>query len=317
MVMETRYYSDLPLVNFDSMPELVGYTNEPPAMYVGCPGKCGYLKLGFEVDSDGRHVMKESERRVPLVVKHAMYFDRELPEMPCVYIQSSGGPNVDGDRYRQIFHLKKNAMAFISTGAATKLAEMKHNYSGMKQSFELEEGAYLEFLPEPVIPHKHTRFISDTDIIIHPSATLFYSEIYMPGRKYYKSGELFEYDVLSVCLHAARPEGSPLFREKFIIEPGKAPVRGIGIVHNYDVFGNVIVLTPKDKAEEIFSKVDAFIDEDKKLACGVSRLPNDAGLIYKVLGMEPGPVKAIIRNFCSTVRQAIKGKAMMPEFSWR
>lgn len=315
--METRFYSDMPLVSFDSMPELAGYTEEPPAMYVGCPGKCGYLKLCFEVDKDSKHVMSESERRAPLVVKHPMYFDRELPQMPCVYIQSSGGPNVDGDRYRQIFHVKKNAMAFVSTGAATKLAEMKHNYSGMKQSFELEEGAYMEFLPEPVIPHKHTRFISETDIVIHPSASLFYSEIYMPGRKYYNNGELYEYDVLSVRSSAARPDGEPLYREKFIIAPGKEPVRGLGAVSRYDVFGNVIALMPKDKSEEVYSKTEAFIDDDQKLACGISRLPNAAGLIFKILGMEPGPVKAAVRAFCSTVRQAVKGKPMMPEFSWR
>ena len=71
------------------------------------------------------------------------------------------------------------------------------------------------------------------------------------------------------------------------------------------------------KIEEIYSQVDAYIDKEKKIACGISRLPNKAGLLFKVLGMEPGPVKAIVRDFCSTVRQAIKGRPMMPEFSWR
>lgn len=51
--------------------------------------------------------------------------------MPCVYILSSGGPNIDGDRYTQNITVGKGAMAFVSTGAATKLAEMKDNYSGL------------------------------------------------------------------------------------------------------------------------------------------------------------------------------------------
>lgn len=315
--METRYYSDAPEVNFDHLPELKGYTNEPPAMYVGAPGKRGYLNLAFGFDKNGRCIMKESERRAPLIVKSEMYFDRELPQMPCVYIQSSGGPNVDGDRYRQIFRVEKDAFAHISTGAATKIAEMKHNYSGMRQSFNLEEGAYLEFLPEPVIPHRHARFVSDTDIVIHPSATLFYAEVYMPGRKHYNDGEVYEYDLLSVSAGARRPGGEKLFREKFVIAPGKSAVRGIGTAHMYDVFANVIVLTPKDKAEEIYQKAPAFIDKEKKLACGISRLPNDAGLLYKVLGMEPGPVKANVREFCSITRHAVKGRPMQPEFCWR
>ena len=168
--------------------------------------------------------------------------------MPCVYILSSGGPNVDGDRYTQNILLKKDSMAFISTGAATKLASMVYNYSGLVQRITLEEGAYLEYLPEPIIPHAHTRFISDTCLTVHPTATVVYAETYMAGRKYHNN-ELFKFDILSVCSHGERPDGTPLFREKFIISPPEVPIRQTGIMSGYDVFANVIVMTPPDKAE--------------------------------------------------------------------
>lgn len=314
---EERHYSDAPEVSFDSLPELAGYTREPEAMYVGAPGKRGFLDLGFELNAQGKSIMRNLNRRAPLIVQQELYFDEELPEMPCVYILSSGGPNVDGDRYVQNFHLKQGAMAFISTGASTKLAEMRFNYSGMKQSITLEADSYLEYLPEPLIPCRHTRYASDTEIIVHPSAAVFYSEIYMPGRKYYKDGELFEYDVLSICARARRPDGAPLFREKFIIQPGQSLLRNIGVMDFFDVFANVIVLAPEDRAEAIYKNTEPFLDRDKKLACGITRLPNRAGLLFKGLGMEPGPVKALVRQFCSTVRQAVKGKPLPAEFPWR
>lgn len=315
--MAVRHYSDAPGADFDAMPELAGFTEEPAGMYVGCPGKRGYLNLGFERDREGRSILRELDRRAPLIVQKALYFDAELPDMPCVYILSSGGPNVDGDRYVQNFCLKQGSMAFISTGAATKLAEMSRNYSGMKQSIILEDDAYLEYLPEPVIPCRHTRFISDTEIIAAPSAAMFYSEIYMPGRKYSKGGELFRYDVLSVCAHARRPDGAPLFREKFVIEPGAGRLRDCGVLGRYDVFANVIVLAPQDRADAIYAATEPFIDAERRLACGVTHLPNGAGLLFKVLGMEPGPVKAVVRNFCSTVRREVKGRPLPPEFPWR
>lgn len=315
--MNTRYYSDSPKVDFDHVPEMQPYLSEPDAMYVGCPGKHGYLNLGFELDGSGKSIMRDLDRRAPLIVQQELYFDEELPEMPCVYILSSGGPNVDGDRYCQNFTLRKGAMAFISTGAATKLAEMKRNYSGLEQNIVLEEDAYLEYLPEPIIPCRNTRFISDTSITIHPTASLFYSEIFMPGRKYYKDGELFAYDILSVCCHAARPDNEQLFREKFIIDPKVTDVRQTGIMHGYDVFANVVVLTPPDKAAEIYDATEPFIDRERQLAAGITHLPNGAGLLYKVLGMEPGPVKATVREFCSKVRQVVKGKPLPPEFPWR
>lgn len=315
--MSTRHYSDAPEVDFDSMPEMAGYTGEPLGMYVGCPGKRGYLNLGFELNGEGKSIMRELDRRAPLIVQQELYFDAEIPELPCVYILSSGGPHVDGDRFTQNIYLKKGSMAFISTGAATKLAEMKRNYSGLRQTILLEEDAYLEYLPEPIIPCKNTRFISDTRIVAHPSASMFYSEIYMPGRKYYNNGEIFAYDALSVCAHGERPDGEPLFREKFVIEPKKSPVDNIGIMDHYHVFANVIVMAPPEKAELIYAETQPFIDVEKRLACGITHLPRGAGLLFKILGMEPGPVKAVARNFCSTVRQAIKGRPLPPEFPWR
>ncbi len=309
--------ASVPKVDFSKAREMAPYLTEPKAMYVGAPGKHGYLRMGFELDARGKSIMRDLDRRVPLIVQQELYFDEEMPEMPCVYILSSGGPNVDGDRYQQDIYLKKDSFAWISTGAATKLAEMRYNYSGLIQNITLEEGAYLEFMPEPVIPCRKTRFISDTNIVIDETATLFYSEIFMAGRKYYGEGELYQYDVLSVCSHAARPDGTRLFREKFVIDPHVENPRTLGVMGQYDVFANVIVLTPKDCADKIYAETPAFIDKKRRLAAGITHLPNGAGLLYKVVGMEPDPVRKMVREFCSTVRQSVKGKKVPDDFPWR
>lgn len=309
--------SSVPPVDFSHCREMAPYLEEPKAMYVGAPGKHGYLRMGFELDPRGKCIMRDLDRRVPLIVQSELYFDESMPGMPCVYILSSGGPNVDGDRYQQDISLKEGAYAWISTGAATKLAEMKYNYSGLVQNINLAKDSYLEFMPEPVYPCRHTRFISDTRIVIDPTATLFYSEIYMGGRKYYGDGELFDYDILSVCCHAERPDGEKLMREKFVIDPHKTSPRLLGVMGGYDVFANVVVLAPKEKADEIYAAVEPFIDRKRKLAVGITHLPNQAGLLFKVLGMEAGPVKAEVRAFCSKVRMAVKGVPVPPEFPWR
>ncbi|MEG1903050.1 MAG: urease accessory protein UreD [Bacteroidales bacterium] len=305
------------MIDFSTAPEVAPYLTQPKAMHVGAPGKTGYLRLGFELDAQGKSIMRDWERHVPLIVQQALYFDEAMPEMPCVYILSSGGPNVDGDRYEQDFTVRKNAFAFISTGAATKIAEMHYNYSGLTQKFVLEENAYLEYMPEPMIPCKHARLIADTDIVIDETASLFYSEIYMGGRKYYKDGERFQYDLLSVCSHAARPDGKALFREKFIIRPEQQSPSVLGVMDQYDVFANILVLTPKEHADAIYEQINPFISPEEKMAVGITRLPNESGLLIKVLGMEPGPVKKIVREYCSVVRMEVKGKPVPPEFPWR
>jgi len=302
-------------MNFETAKEMRPYLGEPKAMPVGSPGKVGYLYLGFERDAEGRSILRELERRAPLIVQQELYFDEAMPEMPCVYILSSGGPNVDGDRYEQHFVVREGAFAHISTGAATKLAEMRCNYSGLSQVFELAQDAYLEFLPEPTIPCRHARFIADTTIRIDPSATLFYAEIYLSGRKYF--GETFRYDILSVCTHAERWDAEQLFREKFIIRPEHCGPSSLGVMNGCDVFANAIVLTPPAHADAIYDRTEAFIDRGRRLAAGITRLPNDCGLLYKALGGESEPVKRLIREFCSAVRLEVKGRPLPEEFPWR
>lgn len=309
-----KHYSDSPEVDFSALPEMQPYLTEPPAMYVGAPGKRGYLLLDFELDPEGKSILRDLDRRAPLIVQQELYFDEALPGLPCVYILSSGGPNVDGDRFRQNIKVGAGAMAHVSTGAATKLASMSYNYSGMIQEITLEENAYLEFLPEPVIPCARTRFACDTRMCVHPTATVCYSEIYMGGRKYFNGGELFKFDILSVCTHGERPDGQQLFREKFIISPAISRLRDIGVMGGYDVFANVVVMTPEESAAKIYEATEPFIDREHGLAAGITHLPGGAGLLYKVLGMESGPVKQKVREFCSTVRQAVKGVPLPPEF---
>ena len=310
--------SGVPEVDFNDAREMEPYLAPPDAMYVGAPGKQGYLRMVFELDRDGKSIMRDLERRVPIIVQQELYFDREWKELPCVYILSSGGANLDGDRYQQDIFLKKDSFAWVSTGAATKISEMKRNYSGMRQNITLEEGAYLEFMPEPVIPCRHARFICDTDLTVHPTATLFYSEVYMGGRKYYEKPESFVYDILSVCCKGLRPDGTRLFREKFVVEPERLlNPRQLGIMGKFDIFANVIVMTPPDKAEEIYARTTPILDMKQMIATGITRLPNQAGVLFKVLGMETGPVKKLVREFCSTVRETVKGIKVAEEFPWR
>jgi urease accessory protein len=168
-----------------------------------------------------------------------------------------------------------------------------------------------------VIPHRHARFLTHTRIAIAPTATLLYSEILMAGRKHYADGELYEYDLFSSTVRAERPEGEELFTEKFVVRPRRQPVRRVGVMGEFDVFGNVILLTPRRHADRILEQVPAVVNRTEKWAAGASRLPNDAGLIYKVVGMETAPVRARVREFWSVVRPEVAGARVPREFAWR
>lgn len=297
-------------------PELAAYQQEPAQLPSGSFGKQPYLRLGFERRGD-RTALIDLARRAPLIVQQALYWDEELPDLPCVFIISNSGGIVQGDRIEMQFRVGRDGMAHVTTQSATKVHEMDANYASQIHEIVVEEGAYLEYLPDPVIPHRGSRFITHTRLEVAPTATLLYSEILMAGRKHYGAGELFEFDLYSATIQAERPGGRELFTEKLIIEPRERPVRQAGVMHNFDVFGNVVLLTPKEHADRIAAQVPAVIHPAEGWAAGVSRLPNDAGLIYKVLGRETAVVRAKVREFWGLVRPEITGAQIPAEFAWR
>jgi urease accessory protein len=194
---------------------------------------------------------------------------------------------------------------------------MDANFAAQAQTITLAEDSYLEFLPDPLIPHRRARYLSDTRICIAPSATLLFSEIVQPGRKHHHPEECFGATLLSIATAASRPDGRALFTEKLVIEPKRYPMRQTGVMDAFDVFGNVILCAPKDKAEHIHRRVEAGVDLARGVAFGACRLPNEAGLIFKVLGRDCAQVMAKVREFWAIVRKEVAGADLPPPFLWR
>jgi urease accessory protein len=286
------------------VPELAPYQDEPRQMPSAAPGKNGVLDMAF-ARRGNRSVLVHLYRKAPLLVQQALYWDEHLPGLPCIYVITTSGCVLQGDRFDISITAGPGAMAHVTTQSATKIHQMDANFAAQAQQLALAENAYLELLPGPVIPHRHSRFLTHTQATVAHSATLLTAELLQPGRKHHGRGELFQYDLYSSTLTAARPDGTPLFTEKLVAEPWRQPVRQTGVMGKFDVFANVTVVTPRRHAEQIFEQIVPGTDIGTECMAGASRLPNDAGLVYKVLGMETEPVKAKIRAFWNLVRQEV------------
>jgi urease accessory protein len=261
--------------------------------------------LGFE-HRDGRTILVDLDSRTPFLAQRALHCDDALPDMAWLFMITTGGCVLQGDRLALDVALGPGARAHVTTQSATKVHSMDANYAQQTQSFTLGEGAYLEFLPDPLIPHRQARFANDTRIVIDPTASMLCSEIVQPGRKHHHPDECFGATLLSLATAAARPGGQPLFSEK-----------QSGVMDGFDVFGNVILCTPPDVADRVHARVAAEVDLEEGVAFGACRLPNDAGLVYKVLGRETAQVRAKVREFWEVARHEITGAAIPPPFFWR
>ena len=302
----------------DSLPgrEFAPFLDEPAQMHSGAIGKCGYLRLGFKRGED-RTVLADLEWRAPYFAQRALHCDSGMPDLAWLFAIATSGCVLQGDRLRLDVALGPGARAHVTTQSATKVHAMDANYAHCQQTIALDEGAYLEFLPDPLLLHRGARLGSETRITIAPTATLLYSEIVQPGRKHHHPDESFGFTLLTLEARAARPDGRLLMAERLVLQPQTVDMRQTGVMDSFEVFGNVLLLTPTANTDAIERRLPAKIDLDRGIAFGGCRLPNEAGLIYKVLGREVAQVKAQVRTFWEIVRREVVGASIPSPFLWR
>ena len=165
-----------PAPGFLPGPEFARFADEPPQMGSGARGKSGLLRLGLEKRGD-RTILADLASRSPYLTSRALHCDAAMPDAPWLFTITSSGGVLQGDRLRLDVSLGAGARAHLTTQSATKVHTMDANYGFVIQTIALAEGAYLEFLSDPLLLHRGARFASRTDIVIAPSATLLFPRL--------------------------------------------------------------------------------------------------------------------------------------------
>jgi len=137
--------------------ELARYQDEPAQMRSGAPGQHGVLQMRFARRGD-RSVLTYLHRKAPLLAQQALYWDEHLPGLPCVFMITTSGCVLQGDRMDVSISVDPEAMAHVTTQAAAKIHQMDANFAAQSTQLDVADHAYMEMLPGPVIPHRHSRF---------------------------------------------------------------------------------------------------------------------------------------------------------------
>ena len=285
-------------------PEVLAYESHLDQLGVGKAGKLGGLVLGLEKDKDsGKTAVKDQYSRVPLYTQRALYLEEALPSMAYLYIISPSGGMLQGDRYRMDITLKNHAMAHITTQGATRVYRMEKNYATQMVNIDVGEGCYFEYIPDQIIPYRDSRFYQEAKLRVHDSATLLYSEMMTPGRV--ASGEHFDYDICYMKATARNHEDALRFLDVAILEPKKRSIKAFGVLANHDVVANMYVLAPVNYVSQLNKEINTCLQRFNDLYSGASILPNDSGVVIRMLGGTASELKTGIFEVVRTVRKII------------
>jgi urease accessory protein len=288
----------------DIPPEVLAYGSEIKQLGVGKAGKIGALLLRLEQDLErGKTVVKEQYSKVPLYTQRALYLEESLPSMAYMYIISPSGGILQGDRYRMDITLKNNACAHITTQGATRIYRMEKNYATQIVNIVVDDSCYFEFIPDQIIPYRDSRFYQKVDLKVHDNATMVYSEIIVPGRV--ASRESFEYDICYMKALARNQNHMLRFIDVAVLEPKKRVLKTLGILENFDVVGNMYILTETKYVTELSKDINSVLQKFSRISGGATTLPHDSGVIIRILGEVANDLRAVMYEIIKITRRII------------
>lgn len=276
-----------------------------PHLGVGSAGKVGVLDLGLAPIAGVTRVVRQFQK-LPLYFFHPLYIDPGWPEMAFVYTLQSGEGIVQGDRYRLDLDCASGAAVHFTSQAAAKIYRMENNFATQIVNLTIGAGAFVEYLPDPVIPFQGARFYQCMLVTIDPEASLILGEILLPGRV--ARGEAHAYALFYADVEVRAPDGKLLFADRLKLAPGSASPRSLGLLGPYAVLATLYVVTRQLPAGILVDRLHRCLATRQDVLAGVSELPNGCGVVVRALGDTSATVAAAMRAAWNEARLALVGR---------
>ncbi len=270
----------------------------------GAPGKIGLLELEF-AKVNGKTRMVHHYYRSPLQFFQPLYYDPARPDMPTIIFMQNGGGMLQGDRYRIDITCHEGAAAHVTTQSAGKLYKCEENYVSQIVDMTAEAGSLIEFLPDYTIPYRQSRFFQRTSLHLDPTATVIVGDVITPGRTAH--GEYHEYEIFLAQMDAFDLDGNLLVADTIKLQPTRFSPRNPALLGRYDVFGVLYVFTRQVPPADLVGTLRSALAPMSRTVCGVSELPNGAGVSVRILGDTGATVEQARFVAWNAARQALFG----------
>jgi urease accessory protein len=184
-----------------------------PARDRACgPSFSGHLDIEAAAGPGGRTVLARQSFRAPYHLTKSYWDGRVLQ----VRIVNSTAGILAGDRLDFAAKAAAGAALLVMTPAATRAFTMRTGGAVCRQTFTVEDGAWLEYAAEPLFPHEGSDYDQATLIQAAEGAELYYADALAPGRA--GRGETWAWRRLRLALTVEVPAGNAgecILRERF------------------------------------------------------------------------------------------------------
>lgn len=268
-------------------------------------GWLGRLELRY-ADRGGRTVLAHRRHQGPLLVQRSFH-----PEgAPChSYVIHPPGGVVGGDRLFLDVDVPAGAHAVLTTPAAAKFYRSGGAQAEQRQTFSVEAGGALEYLPAETILHGGCDVALHNRFELYGDARLCTWDVLCLGRP--GSGDHYADGACEQELRILR-DGRLCLHERLGLRYGDRLLEAPWGLGGYPVIG-LLVATPVEPGLEQGLRDALPASEDLRL--GITRIEDV--LLLRCLGRGAEPVRGLLERAWARLRQPVFGLPACPPRIWR
>jgi urease accessory protein len=169
----------------------------------------GHLTLRAASRPDGRTVLAGQSFRAPYHLSKP-YWDTASRVLLVQVVNPTAGI-LQGDQLESVIAVEADAALLVTTPSASRVFKMKDGAAECRQRFHVADHGWLEVMPEPLVPHRGSRYRQITRVDVAKGGSLYWVDQLMPGR--IGHGEVWAWE--SLCLDLdVRVGGTCVLRER-------------------------------------------------------------------------------------------------------
>lgn len=263
------------------------------------------LELGLKCDRLGQTIVSHQYTAYPLRVSPVFRFDDADSHRAYLYVMSTSPGLLAGDEWNISLQLEADTSLYLTDQAATKVHSMPIAGSKAKTYYEIEigSGATLEFVPQPLILFADAALEQTTNIKIHPTGKLVFSEIILPGRL--ARGEFYQFHHYFSRLRVTSTCGELWFTDAMHLEGKLNPFSHSNLFACSPVLGNLIVILPETDLESLSeSLADLAAANSSAISVASSILPHSKGLLIRAMASGTHELNNYLKYALNCVRRS-------------
>jgi urease accessory protein len=250
---------------------------------------------------DGVTTLAAQSVRAPYHLSKS-YWDADSRTLLVQVVNPTAGI-LSGDRLESSVTVDPGAALLLTTPSASRVFRMRPGSSPATsvQYFQVAPGAWLDVLPEPLVPHRGSRFHQRTVLDVAPGGAAFYADLLFPGRLAH--GEAWGWDRLVLELEV-RSGPRLLLRER--LDHPAASLHSLARLHHLGdeaCFGNAVFIASESASPDAVPPWRAALHalQTDGVWIGASQLSVGAGWSIKFVA----PDGILLRSTLAAIRRIL------------